>query len=101
MKKDSDIAIEIAKTLDSLDDLSTIKAKPYFYTRLSAKIPTHETPTSGLWNWSLAVMAIVVLVNIISMLSLWPIEGDPDEAIDLMATEYSLTQTDIYNTSLE
>jgi len=101
MKTDNHIEQEIAKTLGSLDDVSAVKVKPYFYTRLSAKMQVKDSQSARLWNWSLAAMTVVILVNVISLLSLWPSVEDTGDAIDLMATEYSLTQTDIYNTTLE
>lgn len=101
MKTDNNIEREIAKTLGSLDGIPTMKVKPYFYTRLSAKIQAKESQTARLWNWSIAAMTVVILVNVISLMSLWPSVEDADDVIDLMATEYSLTQTDIYNTTLE
>ena len=102
MKSEKNIEEEVIKTLNSLDGLTEVKVKPYFYTRLMVKMESKEPQVSLLWNWRIAAMTIVILMNVISLLSL-SLESpkETDEAIDLMASEYSLSNTDIYNITLE
>lgn len=101
MKTNKNIDEEINKTLSSLDGTSDVNVEPYFYTRLSAKMESNESQTATIWNWSLAAMTLIIMINVVSLLSLWPKAQDQEEVMDLMASEYSLTNTDIYSTDLE
>lgn len=92
---------EVNKTLDSLNQLPTIKVKPFFYTRLMAKMEEEESHVSVFRNWSLATMALIILINVVSIMSLWSESQEADEVIELMASEYSLTNIDLYNATLE
>jgi hypothetical protein len=87
--------------MGSLEGASDIKAKPYFYTRLSTRMEERQLRQSTVWNWSLAAMILIVLINVISLLNISTETEENVDAIDLMASEYSMKNDDIYNSTLE
>jgi len=96
-----DIEKEIEKTLNSFDENKAVKVKPYFYTRLTARMEVNNTQTNISLKWSIAALVLIVLVNLVSLLSI-PAETEEEfDPIEMMASEYSLTNSDIYNTMIE
>ena len=101
MKSNNNIEEEVSKTLNSLEGISEVSVRPYFYTRLSAKMTRNEVAHASIWNWSFVAMVLIVLVNVVSLMTISNDTDDTVDVIDLMASEYSLKNEDIYNTTLE
>jgi len=101
MRTENNIEDEINKTLNSLDGVSEVKVSPYFYTRLSARMKRNEIAHASIWNWSIAAIVLMVLVNVVSLINISTDTEETVDVIDLMASEYSLKNDDLYNTELE
>lgn len=92
---------EVDKTLDSLDRLNRAEVKPFFYTRLIARMDKgEEREPKFRWQWALATLIIIMVVNGFSYLNFWPSVAEEDE-IEWLAEEYSLEYQDLYSQDLE
>ena len=76
MKKIPNIETEVEQTINSLDGMSSAEPKPYFYTRLHARME-HElmTPRKVLgWQfkpvYALAAVVCLLIINVFTILSL-------------------------------
>lgn len=92
---------EVDKTLGSLDGLDRAKAKPFFYTRLTARMEREVVKEPVMrWQWAIATLIIIMVLNGLSYLSFWPSSAEEDE-IEWLAEEYSVEYQDLYNQDLE
>ncbi len=76
MKEISNIETKVEQAMTSLDGISSAEPKPYFYTRLHARIE-HEllTPREVLgWQfkplYALSAVACLLIINVFTILSL-------------------------------
>ncbi len=86
---------EVNKTLDSLDGMERLQTKPYFYTRLRARMEQTESSPIGL-KWSLAGVLLIVLLNVAAYVRYWPEASTDEYAMDQLTSEYSLEWPSIY-----
>jgi len=69
MKRIPDIEERLQKTLDSLDGIQRATPRPYFYTRLKARIDKEEKGWSGVAGlisrpaFAMAIVAVILFVN--------------------------------------
>jgi hypothetical protein len=81
MNRDARISEEVEKTLRAFDDLPTLEANPFLFTRLQARLAQEGTGK----GWVLAVgfrlkpvvLAIVILLNIVTVVY---VLDNPDSA---------------------
>jgi len=89
---------EVARTLRQMEEEAPLKADPFFYTRLTARIQEEqaahhlEAPTT--WQrWRPFVLAALVGANIITA-ALWmnttTATSEREQALNAMAQDYSL-----------
>lgn len=92
---------EVEKTLSSLDELKRAEVKPFFYTRLTAKLENDTLRGASFkWQWAVAVVMMVMLLNGLVFSSLWPVSNE-DQEIELLADEYGVDYVDLYSQDIE
>lgn len=92
---------EVEKTLDSLAGIERAETKPFFYTRLTSKLHPEPVLSSGFrWQWTVAVVAILITLNGYAYLNFWPSTTEEEE-IEWLAEEYTLDYLDLYDQELE
>ena len=101
MKTNKHIDQEVEKTLTSLDELTEVKVKPYFYTRLTARMEHQDARIPVSWRWSLAAIALIVLLNVVSLLNYSSADTTSSDPLDELTAEYTISSLDIYQASLE
>ncbi len=90
-KSKADIEKEVLKTMQSLDGLEPAKTKPFFYTRLEAKLDKEQSQKRGvlafLFEPQLALSAVALLllitVNIVSVNTYLQSEEDTSTGTEL------------------
>ncbi|UII23106.1 hypothetical protein [Fulvivirga ligni] len=90
---------EVDSTMSSMDNLERATVKPFFYTRLQARMnKEREYVTSAGWKWSMAAVILLLVMNAFTLLqvdSTDSAEGNSDE-VELLSQEYSVSTFDIY-----
>ena len=100
MKTQSEIDLQVEKTLARLDNLRKATANPFFYTRLKSKL--EQPPVrfmSSSWELRIGVASLVLLIalNIVSLLRLTTRQqGTPQTTVESFAREYGLYDSDVY-----
>ena len=92
---------EVEKTLNSLEGIKKAEVKPFFYTRLSARLNDEKEIGPGFkWQWAMAMVIFIMLLNGFAYLNLWSEEVEEQE-IELLADEYAIDYSDVYSQELE
>lgn len=103
MNPHNEIEQEVMKTLASLDEVEDIEVSPFFFTRIRAKTQEAERRKAcsarslfGPAKLRLAGVAVLVVINIVSFVSLWQTSytqtDDRQTYLSAFADEYGLTQ---------
>ena len=87
---------EIEKTLESLDGIKRLQAKPYFYTRLQIRLDRSEANPFH-WRWAVAGILLILALNTVAYIKFWPRSTADEYAMDQMAVEYNLEWPSLYS----
>jgi hypothetical protein len=96
MKKQQHIQEEVEKTLNSLDGIKRAEPKPFFYTRLQARMEQQlQSKVSGSWSvrpvYAFATLAIVFMINIATIVTFTKSNHQPQQnEIESFAKIYGL-----------
>ena len=93
---DKDVDQEVEKTLESLDGIERLQAKPHFYTRLRIRLEPVE-PGIFYWKWALAGMLLILALNTVAYIKFWPGATVDEYAMDQMTVEYNLEWPSLYS----
>ena len=106
MKKDF-LENEVQQTLESLDGLKLTEPRPFFYTRLQARMEREQAvePISALrWLGQVRVQwAAVLLLLVLNGSALWfanqsqGTESSREALLSTLASEYQLSPTTLYS----
>jgi len=88
---------EVAKTLSSFEGISKAEPKPFFYTRLKAKMESQDKTVVSL-KWSMAAIALLLVINAFSVWNFWSESVSTEDSIEVLASEYNMIETDLYST---
>ena len=86
---------EVEKTLQSLEGIKRLTAKPYFYTRLQTRIDREEAAPFT-WQWALAGVLLILALNATAYVQFWPQTTTDEYALDQLTTEYGLEWPSLY-----
>lgn len=96
MKKKQRIQEEVEKTLNSLEGIKRAEPRPFFYTRLQAKMEQKLRPKARP-NWSVrpvyvfATLAIVLMLNVVTIVTFTKSSHQPQQnETDNFAKTYGL-----------
>jgi hypothetical protein len=110
MKDKYQIGQEVDKTLDSLDGIRKAEANPYLFTRIKASLEQEE---KSVWSKAIgfigkpaiavAAILLVILINasIVFKSGSGQIQSTSPDAEQLFATEYNLTDSTIYDSTID
>ena len=110
MKAKYQIEQEVDKTLDSLEGIEKAEANPYLFTRVKASLVREE---KSVWSKAIgfigkpaiavAAIFLVVLINasIIFKSGSGQAQSTGQDAEQLFASEYNLTDTTIYDSTID
>ena len=107
MKKDStNIENEIKKTLQSLDGMEKVRAKPFFYTRLEAKMQKKDSfiPNRSFYQqwkpvWSIVMLLLVISLNLYTFIATWKVKKKQNQEINTIL-DYQPSTNTIYDLNL-
>jgi hypothetical protein len=98
-KRQDKIHWEVQKTMDSLDQFQRLEGNPYLYTRIKQKMAAQAAPSAGYlldWLQPLALL-LLLLVNIWSVHTVYNNNLTEQDAVDIVASEYPIYETDFSN----
>lgn len=103
MKK-HDIRQEARRTLEMLDQLQRVESNPYLNTRILARWQREQESSvkiSNAWKWQLALVAVLLLINLWTILPKWVNTDARTDYLNSLADDYGINNTDasIYNYS--
>lgn len=99
MNKNKNIQAEVEKTLLSLDSFSKMKAKPFLFTRIQAKIENKESKWAFNWLFDApilktAALLMIISINILSITYIndyYNIRINEENTLTSFADEYSIS----------
>ncbi|MCX6138092.1 MAG: hypothetical protein NTV54_11420 [Ignavibacteriales bacterium] len=101
MKEEERILEEVEKTLCALDDLPTIEANPFLFTRIQARLASEDvsrkTSLAGFIELKPIALAVIIVLNIITAVYFFnsrSSEYSKDQLIHSLSAEYNSTQND-------
>ena len=110
MKAKKQIEREVEKTLDSLEGIQRAEANPYLFTRIKSRLEGEE---KSFWSMAIGFMGkpavaiaailLVVLINasVIFKSGSGQVQSATLDDEQLFAVEYNLSDTTIYDTTIE
>ena len=108
MKQPDDIQKEVEQTLNSLDGLERAKPRPFFHTRVEARLEASQQQSLSpilAWfqqarvQWAMIACLLMLNVGVILLRSGSSPDtiADRDGWLEYMAEEYALNSTDLYS----
>ncbi|KYG82385.1 hypothetical protein AWN68_14060 [Roseivirga echinicomitans] len=97
MKNENNIENKISQALNSIEGIESAEVKPFFYTRLQAKMENEIAPSYGRFSilanlkLSLAMLAVIMVFNLTSLVFLTSSQDTSStatSALDEFSEEY-------------